>query len=820
MDVFRAVLLALKMSLIELAESRRQTNRARKCAGVFTKENCVPPQNMIPTIQAFTQNVTAELLQPTKLHSTNQLLTLLTSKYEKERFSAVRQLLNQHLTPELYAAVVSLAGSGNIDLQRCVASLIVKHSKEHSDIALLAVNVLSKQARTSSVPSKCLAIKTLAELHVTSVLFAILKDTIRDSHPWIRRCSVNALDRLVQDKIYHERVYSLLMERIQSESTVQVIGAYANIIKYYSNGPEFLPLVDKIWLKWGKMLMDVDADAQIAILDIFTIYARLNFTRPSSNLDVGEDVDEDSEELTEMLETSLNLLYSNCPAVILATIKMHLNLSTSPLHADKLARAALKVLGTNTFVPILAGPSAEDVVPFSRDVLIQDVLHCIKRMIGLGVGIPVFAKEWRSFLLHPIPFETKNARSLKLDLLALVANQENLHSIWNDMLAYLHQQVGGSTAERHDLIIMTLSILKWLIVKFASTEGWIENVGRELMSLLSNPDGKVIEQLVYVIRQIMFKKPSKNALLYLFNLIVSREREVRPMNASARATILGIIAEWVHLLPREAKECFRVCLKAFPDLSVRERRGLINLGMALLTYKRPASIDEAEEVGNGNVGNGNVETVETGTDDMRLRQMVDHLLTLLKFDQDYDLRDTARFLSALINSPFMQKEIFTQADIVTETAIESTFAIDSFSVFVNRQVDTFELPEWRSEERDAGLRRVDLPDDPWLNPKRYTPQSSSQISSSAQIVPLEYEKKEKKEKKDTKKRIVNLDVWFDSEASTEQTDDSESSESSEDVPVVQTKDKNVMEIVEEVVETTESEEESDEEEELLRENAW
>jgi len=214
------------------------------------------------------------------------------------------------------------------------------------------------------------------------------------------------------------------------------------------------------------------------------------------------------------------------------------------------------------------------------------------------------------------------------------------------------------------------------------------------------------------------------------------------------------------------------------------------------------------------------EPVTNGVQTERVEAMLKHLLTLLKFDADYDLRDTSRFVSGLNESGFSNylRRIFERDDAVeVERTEEEMFKIDSFAAFFQRRTaDYTPWPDWCTVPRDAQLRNVDNADnDPWLNPSKQSTQTSFS-SASPRMSPNQFTQSVQKEvvKKEVKKRVVNLDVWFDSEPESESESasatDQSRGESDEEQPISATEatnmnasianDKDVKDVFEEFVE--------------------
>jgi AP-3 complex subunit beta len=146
-----------------------------------------------------------------------------------------------------------------------------------------------------------------------------------------------------------------------------------------------------------------------------------------------------------------------------------------------------------------------------------------------------------------------------------------------------------------------------------------------------------------------------------------------------------------------------------------------------------------------------------------LLQLSQYLFSLARYDQDYDIRDRARFLNALLRGVKDEKAaddieneedadmggvvlrreqvkvvLLSQRGYTNEKAVKAgeEYDVGSMSRLIGRKLNGYVgIPEWTDDPTDPSLRESEL-DDPSRRPVPPSAISSQTLSSSGQVTPI------------------------------------------------------------------------------------
>jgi AP-3 complex subunit beta len=136
-----------------------------------------------------------------------------------------------------------------------------------------------------------------------------------------------------------------------------------------------------------------------------------------------------------------------------------------------------------------------------------------------------------------------------------------------------------------------------------------------LVNLMSKKDETIVGESVVVIKQLLQLNPAKNGSI-IKKMAKMIDTITVPM---ARASILWLIGEYSDRVTKIAPDILRKMAKTFCDEENIVKLQIINLAIKL------------------HVTNSN-----------KVNLLVQYVLNLAKYDQNYDIRDRARFLRALV----------------------------------------------------------------------------------------------------------------------------------------------------------------------------
>uniref|UniRef100_G1RJG7 AP-3 complex subunit beta n=1 Tax=Nomascus leucogenys TaxID=61853 RepID=G1RJG7_NOMLE len=210
-----------------------------------------------------------------------------------------------------------------------------------------------------------------------------------------------------------------------------------------------------------------------------------------------------------------------------------------------------------------------------------------------------------------------------------------------------------------------------------------------LVQLLSNRDELVVAESVVVIKKLLQMQPAQHGEIIKHLAKLTDNIQV-PM---ARASILWLIGEYCEHVPRIAPDVLRKMAKSFTAEEDIVKLQVINLAAKLYL-----------------------------TNSKQTKLLTQYVLSLAKYDQNYDIRDRARFTRQLI-VPSEQggalsrhaKKLFLapKPAPVLESSFKDRdhFQLGSLSHLLNAKATGYqELPDWPEEAPDPSVRNVEEED--------------------------------------------------------------------------------------------------------------
>ncbi|XP_053128738.1 AP-3 complex subunit beta-2 isoform X4 [Hemicordylus capensis] len=199
----------------------------------------------------------------------------------------------------------------------------------------------------------------------------------------------------------------------------------------------------------------------------------------------------------------------------------------------------------------------------------------------------------------------------------------------------------------------------------------------------------VVAESVVVIKKLLQMQPSQHSEIIKHMAKLTDNIQV-PM---ARASILWLIGEYCEHVPKIAPDVLRKMAKSFTSEEDIVKLQVINLAAKLYL-----------------------------TNSKQSKLLTQYVLNLAKYDQNYDIRDRARFIRQLIVpteksgalSKYAKKLFLAQKPApILESSFKDRdhFQLGSLSHLLNaKAVGYQELPDWPSEAPDPSVRNVEVPE--------------------------------------------------------------------------------------------------------------
>ncbi|XP_012867310.1 PREDICTED: AP-3 complex subunit beta-2 [Dipodomys ordii] len=266
-----------------------------------------------------------------------------------------------------------------------------------------------------------------------------------------------------------------------------------------------------------------------------------------------------------------------------------------------------------------------------------------------------------------------------LEVLTNLANETNIPTVLREFQTYIRSM-------DKDFVAATIQA----IGRCATNIGRVRDTCLNgLVQLLSNRDELVVAESVVVIKKLLQMQPAQHEEIIKHLAKLTDNIQV-PM---ARASILWLIGEYCEHVPKIAPDVLRKMAKSFTAEEDIVKLQVINLAAKLYL-----------------------------TNSKQTKLLTQYVLSLAKYDQNYDIRDRARFTRQLIvpseqGGAFSRhaKKLFLapKPAPVLESSFKDRdhFQLGSLSHLLNAKATGYqELPDWPEEAPDPSVRNVEEED--------------------------------------------------------------------------------------------------------------
>ncbi|KAM4572235.1 AP-3 complex subunit beta-2 isoform 6-T6 [Odontesthes bonariensis] len=690
---------------------------------------------------------------------------------------------------DLFPAVVKNVACKNIEVKKLVYVYLVRYAEEQQDLALLSISTFQRGLKDPNQLIRASALRVLSSIRVTiivPIMMLAIKEAASDMSPYVRKTAAHAIPKLYSLDPEQKDQLIEVIEKLLADKTTLVAGSV--VMAFEEVCPERIDLIHKNYRKLCNLLIDVEEWGQVVIINMLTRYARTQFLNPNINeslLEEGgggdktfygsdEDEDEDEEEENEK-KVEAAALAKRKPYVMDPDHRLLLR-NTKPLLQSRNAAVVMAVAQLYFHLAPKAevGVIAKALVRLLRShsevqyVVLQNVATMTIKRRGM------FEPYLKSFYIRST--DPTQIKILKLEVLTNLANETNISTILREFQTYIKSM-------DKDFVAATIQA----IGRCATNIGEVRDTCLNgLVQLLSNRDELVVAESVVVIKKLLQMQPEKHSDIIKHMAKLTDNIQV-PM---ARASILWLIGEYCEHVPKIAPDVLRKMAKSFTSEEDIVKLQIINLAAKLYL-----------------------------TNSKQTKLLTQYVLNLAKYDQNYDIRDRARFIRQLIVpteksgalSKYAKKLFLALKPApVLESPFKDRdhFQLGSLSHLLNAKAGGYqELPDWPEAAPDPSVRNVEVKESVFALLERVTTLTS---------VP-EWTKCSSREKRKEKK--VEKPFYSDSEGESGPTEsaDSESDSASISESGSGSEVSGTASESEESGEGSESEDEEEDEEEKERE---
>uniref|UniRef100_A0A3Q3VKQ4 AP-3 complex subunit beta n=1 Tax=Mola mola TaxID=94237 RepID=A0A3Q3VKQ4_MOLML len=578
---------------------------------------------------------------------------------------------------DLFPAVVKNVASKNIEVKKLVYVYLVRYAEEQQDLALLSISTFQRGLKDPNQLIRASALRVLSSIRVTiivPIMMLAIKEAASDMSPYVRKTAAHAIPKLYSLDPEQKDQLIEVIEKLLADKTTLVAGSV--VMAFEEVCPERIDLIHKNYRKLCNLLIDVEEWGQVVIINMLTRYARTQFLNPNINESLleegssgdktfyGSDDDEDEDEDEKEKKAEAPAMAKRKPYVMDPDHRLLLR-NTKPLLQSRNAAVVMAVAQLYFHL----APKAE-VGVIAKALL--EVLHFLS-----SVSQGMFEPYLKSFYIRST--DPTLIKVLKLEVLTNLANETNISTILREFQTYIKSM-------DKDFVAATIQA----IGRCATNIGEVRDTCLNgLVQLLSNRDELVVAESVVVIKKLLQMQPEKHSDIIKHMAKLTDNIQV-PM---ARASILWLIGEYCEHVPKIAPDVLRNMAKSFTNEEDIVKLQIINLAAKLYL-----------------------------TNSKQTKLLTQYVLNLAKYDQNYDIRDRARFIRQLIVptekcgalSKYAKKLFLALKPApVLESPFKDRdhFQLGSLSHLLNAKAGGYqELPDWPEAAPDPSVRNVEVPE--------------------------------------------------------------------------------------------------------------
>lgn len=682
-----------------------------------------------------------------------EISKLLESRSERERLEGMKRIIagmskGRDMEP-FFAQVVKNVVSQSIEIRKLVYIYLLRFASTNSDLVLLSINTFQKDLSDPSPLIRSMSLRVLTSIRVPviqGIVMLGLKKLVNDRNPWVRKSVAGGLAKVYEmDNSSLPSLTSLLQSLLSSPSPL-TLGA--SLTAFQEMCPERLDLLHPYFRHICRLIVDADEWGQAVALEVLSRYARVMLekpvgvgaVRPQSKAEQRKHQDESEDEFEGVDQDLAMLLYcikplfhSRNPAVILATAKAYWYLApidNAIVGQHLLVKPLLRLAGSSNS----DDDRAKEIVALTWEILAE--------MVDERPWL--FVSYQSSFFLHSQ--DSSLVQKAKLRALGSMVTPENATVSMREFKHYIRLP-DDTVAE--EAVIAIGSCIK--------THSDLASLGLgALMKLLKSDRETLVAQAVLVLKSIILSHSQALGSSMSPQRLVARLAKGLDtiISPKARASVYWLVGQFSAIDPSEESEkkglgwegvalwvpdVLRKAIKGFAKESVSAKLQILTLAIKISVI---------------------------APSNPKLDLMAQYLFMLARYDADYDVRDRARFLNALLRGVRAEKPVdssTTDSPPVEEEHEQYTggvvlrreqvkfavsggrqlgdvgvakgskggeFEVASTSRIAGKKLKGYEaLPEWTDDPTDSSLRDSDLD-----KPQATTPAPTA-ISSQTPIHP-------------------------------------------------------------------------------------
>lgn len=535
-----------------------------------------------------------------------------------------------------FSSVVKNVANPNIEVKKLVYIYLLHYAESDPDLALLSVNAIQKSLGDQNPQVRAMALRTMAGMRVpviSQIVSLAIKKGVADLSPHVRKAAALAIPKCYALDPTALPQLTDHLSTLLGDKQYFVVGPAAQT--FLQLCPDRIDLLHKHYRGLVKKLIDMDEWGQLATLQLLLVYARKSFPRREQKVtttthkrnqkDFYDDNNEEDVQLssfTATIDPDLNLLLKACEQL----------LSSRNSSVVVAASSCLVYLGQKEHVRETVGPLLA-LMRGSPEL----------QQIALPNIVLVALKHADLFVTHASHFlingrDTAQIWRLKIEMLTLIFPHAHLHLktlILNELDDFSH----SSDIEQTQEAVRAIGRCAQYDEKSSS------RCFKVLLNQITSFDNVLVSEVLTVMRHLIQRDPEAHR-----KTVVRLARNLdRTTSPEARATIIWLVGEFADL-DRDnniAPDVLRILIRSFADESEEAKQQIILLAAKVyLHYLQGLSNTSSQDA----VENG-LEDQHKDNNNHPIPKIWSYLLTLVRYDTSYDLRDRMRLFRALLSNP-------------------------------------------------------------------------------------------------------------------------------------------------------------------------
>ncbi|KAI0017619.1 ARM repeat-containing protein [Xylariomycetidae sp. FL0641] len=576
-----------------------------------------------------------------------QLKKLLDSRNEREVLDGLRRVISmmyrQQRTLPFFSSVVKNVASPNLEIKKLVYIYLIHHAEQEPDMALLSINTIQKSLSDTNPQVRALALRTMSGIRVpviSQIVSLAIKKGAGDMSPHVRKAAALAIPKCY--RLEPTTLPQLLEYLATLLGDRQYFVAGAAVSAFMEICPDRIDLIHKHYRSLVKKIVDMDEWSQLAMLRLMTMYARRCFprrVRTAKAEDKSADLQDFYGEVSDRQEEGEQVVVLDPDLILLLNAIKPLLQSRNSGVVIAVARCYADI-GTPEYMKLAVGP----LVALMRSA--QDI-----EQIALHNIVAVCAAHPAAFVPYANHFlvranDATPTWELKLEVLTLIF----AHSPPRTKSLILHEleHFARGTSNKPLVRAAVRAVGRCALADPATAPRCL----RLLLGQITSLDGTLAAESLTVIRHLIQQDPGAHVGTVV-RLAKNLDAATDP---HARATIVWLVGEFAGVNSEEdednsiAPDVLRILLRDFASEPEVAKRQIVLLAAKVYLHhlNREAAKTPPLSTSPPPQADGPKPLDEDPHPAARLWAYV---LSLVRYDTSFDLRDRARTYRALLSVP-------------------------------------------------------------------------------------------------------------------------------------------------------------------------